>query len=111
METVTMEEVREATCYDAREKDLFEEVINQTGADWEEIFKRPEDYVHARTGVGGFIYYSETEPFAKENMENIMFCLQSFGPLEKDHRNPLEWLSWFALEYIINKIISYKESM
>lgn len=110
----TMSKVINTTCYEDYEKKLFRAVMRQMSASWDEIWEYPEDYRNASVGIGGFVYYSETEPFAKRNMVEIMQCLndleQDLGePLKKDNDNLLNWLAWFALEHIIDKIMGYKE--
>jgi len=108
-----MKDVIEATCWDDESKALFRSVVRQVG-DWSEIWERPEDYRDAGAGVSGFIYYGDTEPFAKRNMVNILHCLNEFEqeigePLRKDNDNLLNWYAWFALEHIIDKVMAYKE--
>ena len=112
----TMKKVIAETCYtgDGREEQLFRAVISQTGAGWNEIYSRPEDFRNANYGVSGFTYYSDTEKFAKRNIDSILFCLANFEeeigePLKKDSSNYLNWLAWFALEHIIDKVMYYKE--
>jgi len=102
----------------ARHPELAKKVFRQMGADWKEIIKYPEDYRDAGAGVSGFIYYSETVPFAKRNLVLIMNSLNEFehetgSPLKKptdDKTQFYNWLSWFALESVIDDVICYKES-
>lgn len=99
----------------SRNPELAKRVLKQMGADWKEIIAYPEDYRNAGAGVSGFIYYSETEKFAKRNIELILKALNEFEeeigePLKKDNDNYLNWLSWFALENTIQEIMDYKES-
>lgn len=108
-----MKEVIEKTCWEDYQEKLFRAVVRQ-GPDWSEIWERPEDFRDAGAGVSGFIYYSDTEPFAKRNMVEIMQCLNDFEdeigePLKKDNDNLLNWLAWFALEHVIDKVMAYKE--
>ena len=110
-----MKDVIDATCYDHEEKQLFRAVMRQMGATWDEVWEYPMDYRDAGAGVSGFIYHSETMPFAKRNIENILYCLNQFEdeigePLKKDNDNLLNWYAWFALEHIIDKVVCYKES-
>ena len=94
--------------------ELANKVLNQMGADWKELIKYPEDYRDAGNGVSGFIYYSETEPFAKRNIELILKVLAEFeedcGTLNKPKENILNWYSWFALENTIQDVIYFKEN-
>lgn len=109
-----MKKVIEKTCYEYYEQALFRSVIRQMNPSWDEVWERPEDYRDAGAGVGGFIYYSETEKFAKNNIENIVRCLNDFEdelgePLKKDNDNIMNWYAWFALEHVIDKVMVYKE--
>ena len=109
-----MSEVIKETCNNEGEERLFRAVIRQTGAGWSEIYERPEDYRNASHGVPGFTYYADTEKFAKRYISEILDCLAEFeaecGPLKKDDCNRLNWLAWFALEHIIDKVMMYRES-
>ncbi len=113
MSKPTMEEVRNETCYSDEEKNLFDAVMEQMGADWDELWKYPSDSRDASAGVSGFIYYTDTESFAEKNIRIILACLQTFeeecGILTKDKDNILNWYAWFALEHIIDKIVRFKE--
>ena len=105
--------VRNETCYSDAEKHLFDAVIKQIG-DWDSIYEYPMDYRDASAGVSGFIYYTDTEKFFKDNCIEILEVLAEFEdeigePLEKDTDNLANWYSWFALEHTIQKIIDYKE--
>ena len=114
MKAPRMKDVIEATCNESAEGELFRAVMRQMGATWGEVWEYPEDYRDAGAGVSGFIYYSETKPFAKRNLENILLCLndleQDLGePLKKNNDHLLNWYAWFSLEHIIDKIMMYKE--
>jgi len=109
-----MQTVINNTCFTPESKTLFRAVMRQLNASWGEVWEYPEDYRNALNGVGGFIYYNETEPFAKRNIENIMKCIIEFEdetgvPMHTE--NDLNWYAWFALEHIIDKIMCYKESL
>lgn len=112
---VTMSKVIEETCYTEEAEKLFRAVMRQIGASWSEVWEYPSDYRDAGAGVGGFIYYADTEKFAKRQLVNILHCLNEFEqeigePLRKTQDNLLNWYAWFALEHIIDKIMMYKES-
>ena len=97
-----------------RHPELAKKVLAQIEASWDEIIEHPEDYRDAGAGVSGFIYYNETEPFAKRNIELILKALAEFEdeigePLKKDNNNLLNWYAWFALENTIQEIIDFKE--
>ena len=103
---------------------LARAVLNQLrrhGLDWHTLSKHPQDYRDARAGVNGFIYYSETIPFAKRNMVGITLFLREFeqeigtplkGPKEDDeqHTQYLNWLAWFALEYVVDEIMTMTDT-
>jgi len=112
---LTMKNVIDKTCFEDHESRLFRAVVRQVG-DWQSMVENPEDYRDAGAGVSGFIYYSETQPFAKRNIEDILACLNDFEqeigePLKKDNDNLLNWYAWFALEHIVQKIMDYKEGV
>ena len=109
----TMSAVIKETCHEDYEEQLFKAVIRQVGS-WKDVYERPEDHRDASAGVSGFIYYTDTEKFAKRNIENILKCLTDFEseigePLKKDIDNLLNWYAWFALEHIVDKVMCYKE--
>ncbi len=109
-----MKTVIAETCFSYNAEMLFRAVIRQFG-DWDRMWEYPNDYRDAGAGVSGFIYYSDTEPFAKRNIENILYCLNDFEdemgePLKKDNDNLLNWYAWFALEHIVDKVMRFKES-
>ena len=115
MKTQRMKDVVEATCSEQYERALFRAVVRQMGSTWNELWEHPEDFRDASAGISGFTYYSETEPFAKRNLENIVLCLNDFEseigePLKKDKDNLMNWYAWFALEHIIDRIMTYKEN-
>ena len=95
--------------------ELAKKVLNQMSASWKEIIQFPQDYRDASGGVGGFIYYNETLPFAKRNLILIQNALNEFeqecGLLDKptDECGYYNWLAWFALENTINNIICFTE--
>ena len=111
-----MKDVIEETCSYEEEKSLFRAVMRQMGATWKEVWEHPYYYRTADAGVSGFISYNETEPFAKRNIINILFCLNVLEdeigePLHKDRDNLLNWYAWFALEHVIDKVIQAKEAI
>lgn len=103
-----MDEIIEETCYSESETLLFHAVLQQLG-DLDSILQYPQDYLCADSGVSGFIYYTETEKFAKDNLVNIITVLAEFEdelgtPLAKDTDHLFNWYAWFSLEHIANKI-------
>jgi len=95
--------------------ELAKKVLNQMTVSWSEIIQYPMDYRDASVGIGGFIYYTETEGFAKRNIELILETLEEFEeelgePLKKNNTgSTLNWYAWFALEYVIDEVVRYIE--
>lgn len=95
-------------------EELTKKVLRQIGEKFSFIWENLEDYRDASAGVSGFIYYNETEKFAKKNLQLIYSVLNDFEeeigePIKKDNNNILNWLSWFALEFVISELINIKE--
>jgi len=67
-------------------RELSIKVMEQIGDD-DHLFTYPEDYRDASGGVSGFIYYTDTVKFAKDNIFLIQKALNDFesecGLLEK----------------------------
>lgn len=55
---------------------LANAVINQIGLPFKELLENVNDYLDARSGVSGFIYYSETHKFAIKNRKEIIKLLE-----------------------------------
>jgi len=94
--------------------ELAKKVFDQMNASWNELKQYPSDYRDAGAGVGGFIYYTDTNKFAKRNIELILETLNDFEdeigePLKKDNNNLLNWYAWFALEHVVQEVIDYLE--
>lgn len=98
-----------------RHPKLARKVLSQLGVDWKDLIEHPEDYRDAGEGVSGFIYYCETEPFAKKNIELILEALEEFedemGASLKKQEPFLNWLAWFALENTVQEVIDFKEGV
>jgi len=92
---------------------LSKAVLRQIGATWAEIVEHPSSYANAGNGVSGFIYYCETEPFARRNVEEILQCYEWFTEEFVGHPwgkpSDLTWLAWFALEHTVGEITDYME--
>lgn len=95
---------------------LAERVLNQIDDD-DSVFAYPNDYRDASAGVSGFIYYSDTVKFAKENLVLITNALNEFesecGVLNKPQEDETQfynWMAWFALENTISNLIHYLEN-
>jgi len=59
------------------DRSLLDSIINQYG-DLESLVEQVEadGYIDASTGVSGFIYYSDTVKFTKQNLKSILSLLQ-----------------------------------
>ena len=97
----------------AKFPELSKAVLRQMSATWAEIVEHPAGYANAENGVSGFIYYHETEPFAKRNLGLIM---QAYHSHTENHigypwgkPSDLNWLAWFALEHTVSEITNYME--
>ena len=102
---------------ESRYPELTKAVLNQCGVDWADLCAYPEDYRDASSGVSGFIYYTETVEFAKKHLVLIINALNEFesecGVLNKptdDETQYFNWLSWFALESVVDEIVRVKEA-
>lgn len=113
-----MKRTRKQFILSSRNPELSKAVLKQCGVDWEDLIAYPYDYRDAGSGVSGFIYYSDTVPFAKAHLVPIMNALNE---LESDIGEPLKkptgdetqfynWLAWFALESVVDEIIYFKEN-
>jgi len=111
----TQSEVKESGIFTEAEHSIFDAVIEQIGDYWSEIWENPEDYSYPQGGVHGFFEYNQTEPFARDNIDDILEMLSdeqsaTGTPLmPPGDYNRLNWLAWFALSTIMNKIMSIKE--
>lgn len=99
----------------SRHPELARKVLRQMGADWKDIVKYPMNYRDPQGGVSGFVWFNETEPFAKRNIELILDAVGDFeeetgcSVLSNMGDNKLNWLAWFALETVIQEIIDITE--
>jgi hypothetical protein len=99
---------------------FHKELLKQGGVEWTLIKEYPQDYYTANSGsVPGMIYYKDTVAFAKKHHLSILQILDEFecdcGKLEtkpssQDETNYFNWLSWFAWENMMSKIISFLET-
>jgi len=96
--------------------ELAKKVFNQIGVQWSMVRDNAIDYRNAESGVCGFTYHSDTRPFAKRNILLILTALDIFEdeigePLNKpfDSESKYNWYAWFALEHVIDQVMSYTE--
>lgn len=96
----------------ASRPELFRRTLNAGGESWYDLTTRTSDYFDPSSGsVSGMIYYSDTEKFAKENIEEILEVLDEFndatGSSLFPESNVLNWLAWFAWETMIQELDRY----
>ena len=98
---------------------LFKKVWTQSGLRFSDVKRYPNDFRDPSSGsVPGFIYYSDTEKFAKNNMVCILQLVADFdketgsNTLVRAYEtgNPLNFLAWFAYESFIIELIDFLES-
>ena len=98
---------------------LFKKVWKRSGLRFSDVKRYPHDFRDPSSGsVPGFIYYSDTEKFAKNNRDLIHQHVAEFDketgsntPLRAYAScNPLNFLAWFAYESFIIELIDFLES-
>ena len=102
----------------ASNSNLAKEVFEQMGADAEEIISRPSDYQDASAGIGGFIYYNETIPFAKNNLDDILQSANDWEQMtgsrpnidESSETSLYNNYAWFAVEFIMMELSCFVET-
>jgi hypothetical protein len=100
--------------------EFHKKVLKQSGLEWKQLIKHPQDYCAADCGsVPGFIYFSDTIKFAKKHHLSILQILDEFefdcGKLEnkpspQDETQYYNWISWFAWESMMSEVISFLEN-
>lgn len=97
---------------------LFRKVWNASGLTFAEFKENPNDYRDPSSGsVNGMIYYSDTEKFAKNNLEDIIELIAYFQEESDDNilqraidsGNKLNFFAWFTYESMIIEFIDYVE--
>lgn len=98
---------------------FFKKVWNQSGLRFSDVKRYPHDFRDPSSGsVPGFIYYHDTENFAKNNM---IWILQLVAEFDKETGSNtivranetgslLNFLAWFAYESFIIELIDFLES-
>lgn len=98
---------------------LFKKVWTQSGLRFSDVKRYPNDFRNPADGCApGFIYYSDTEKFAKNNMVRILQIIAEFdketgsNTLVRAYEtgSPLNFLAWFAYESFIIELIDFLES-
>lgn len=98
---------------------FFKKVWTQSGLRYSDVKRYPHDFRNPSDGsVPGFLYYSDTENFAKNNMIWILQLVAEFdketgdNTLVRAHEtgSPLNYLAWFAYESFIIELIDFLES-
>lgn len=98
---------------------FFKKVWKQSGLRFSDVKRYPHDFRGpSLVSVPGFIYYSDTENFAKNNMTYILSLIADFdeetgsNTIVRAHEtgSPLNFLSRFAYESFIIELIDFLES-
>lgn len=98
---------------------LYKKVWKQSGLRYSDVKRYPNDFRDPSSGsVPGFIYYSDTEKFAKNNMTDILSLIAEYDENTGDSTitranesgNLLNFLAWFAYESFIIELIDFLES-
>lgn len=98
---------------------LFKKVWTKSGLEFSDVKRYPNDFRDPSNGsVPGFIYYSDTEAFAKNNMAWILQIIAEYDKETGSNTivrayasgNPLNFLAWFAYESFIIGLIDFLES-
>ena len=97
---------------------LFKKVWKQSGLRYSDVKRYPNDYRNASHGCApGFIYYCDTERFAKNNMISILELIAEYDKSTGDSTiaraneigNLLNFLAWFAYESFIYELANFLE--
>lgn len=98
---------------------FFKKVWTQSGLRFSDVKRYPHDFRNPADGsVPGFIYYSDIENFAKNNMVWILQLVAEYdketgsNTLVRAHEtgSHLNFLAWFAYESFIIELINFLES-
>ena len=98
---------------------FFKRVWTKSGLRFSDVKRYPHDFRDPSSGCApGFIYYCDTEKFAKNNMVWILQLVADFdnetgaNTLVRAHEmgSPLNFLAWFAYESFIIELIDFLES-
>ena len=98
---------------------FFKKVWTKSGLRFSDVKRYPHDFRDPSSGsVPGFIYYSDTEAFAKNNMVWILQIIADFDKETGSNTivrayemcSPLNFLAWFAYESFIIELIDFLES-
>ena len=97
---------------------LFKKVWKQSGLRFSDVKRYPHDFRDPSSGsVPGFIYYQDTERFAKNNMISILELIAEYDKSIGDSTiaranesgNLLNFLAWFAYESFIYELANFLE--
>lgn len=111
MKKITLENFMESTFID---DELIEALIKQSGLEFDEIVERIDDLRNPQNGIAGFIYYYETEEFAKDNLDEILMVINEYNEMglefKPDYSDACRFynsITWFAWETFIWNLESY----
>lgn len=96
----------------ASRPELFRRTLNAGGVNWSDLVNYTSNYFDPYSGsVRGMIYYSDTEKFAKRNIEEILEVLWEYNEETGSDLFPrssvLNWLAWFAWETMMHELDTY----
>lgn len=90
---------------------LYKAVYDLGGVDFADLWNYTSDYYDPSTGsVVGLIYYDDTEPFAKDNFEEIFDLFEEIGLEIKASRKMFNSLTWSVWSLMVLEFEGFKES-
>lgn len=74
---------------------VLKAVYDLGGVEWEDLVNYTSDYFDPSSGVvGGLIYYSDTEPFAKKWHYEITEMMKEWEVEKPLNLNEMTWFAW-----------------
>lgn len=74
---------------------LLKAIYDLGGVEWDDLVNHTTDYLDPSSGsVGGLIYYSDTEPFAKDWHDEIIELMDEWGVEKRFTLNEMTWFTW-----------------
>lgn len=104
--------------YKGEYSELFTNLWEVAGVDFEEFVEYPHDFASPSSGsVPGLIYYADTTEIARNNIEDILrlvldkerFSNESVFTYKNQQMDnePLNALAWFAWEELFSELLEY----